>query len=130
MKYEALIHCEHSRRDSYGNVYWLAKFTNPDTGQSVSAEVDSPSNARSLAAYALHPETDKRLAFAECYCTESEIPVREWQRRRKPLFAAKLYEGSPALTDALRNLFRTPDEQACMSCRDGLDCPRDPACHA
>ena len=165
MKYEALIHCEHSRRDSCGNVYWLARFTNPSTGEHVEASLyGGEGNAKMLASRAIHGDRMIGLSTyaaqpAIAYCTESEIPVREWSRRDKALVKAKLHEASPNLLEELHRLFHPRSaanitraefwagvaltnelvdeliaeeraERACMSCRDGLDCPRDPACHA
>lgn len=107
VKYEALIHCVNSRRDIYGNVYWLAYFENPADAdkQAVCVEVASPGNARMLASKALYGEKKtKHGTFANgnarCYVTEEEIGKRLWFRRRK----GSLYEGAEETLEALRKL--------------------------
>lgn len=107
VKYEALIHCVNSRRDIYGNVYWLAYFENPNDAdkKAVCVEVASPGNARLLASKAIYGLLEtKHGTFAKgnarCYVTEEEIPIRVWFRRRK----GSLYEGAAETIEALRKL--------------------------
>lgn len=103
---EILIHCEHSRKDRNGNVYWLARFTNPITGDFVNASMyGGERNAVRLAAIARFGEKAARTNLVRAYCTEQEIPVREWQRREKVLISQELYEGSEVLAQRLHDLF-------------------------
>lgn len=109
--YRALVHCVQSRHDSNGNAYWFAIFTNPLTQRSVSAQVDGEGNARSLANGAIFGWEDTKYGkrpkgYAPIYSTvATEFPIRLHDRRRNGYIKEGMYEGSPALTEALHKLF-------------------------
>ena len=75
-KVKLLIHNIYSRRDSNGNVYWLAQLTSTASGKTGLVHSVSDSNASMNARNA-------GLEWGEFTCTEAQLPIREFNRLQK-----------------------------------------------
>jgi hypothetical protein len=65
-----------SRRDIYGNCYHAAFLTRLSDGAKLQGIVDAPSNVRSY----LHRCDAARFGEQELHETETELPIREFNR--------------------------------------------------
>ena len=80
MKIQILIHAVHSKRDSYGNVYWAAYVTEVATGKTVAFTVcGGESNIRGIA-FERSGEWKN-----DYYFTVSELPIRQFNKQTKNL---------------------------------------------
>ncbi len=70
------LHHVYSRRDIYGNVYWITYATSTVSGRTLSFNTPSDSNSMGMANEALG-------GFGRYHSTDQQVPIREWERQRR-----------------------------------------------